>query len=63
MFDGIAEHEGRKTELPIGIFFLRNCLFFLLFLFNLFQFNDNSHCIPFRSLINSSFVLMHYLEL
>ena len=30
MFDGIAEHEGRKTELPIAIFFffLRNCLFF-----------------------------------
>ena len=30
MFDGIAEHEGRKTELPIAMifFFLRNCLFF-----------------------------------
>ena len=42
MFDGIAEHRCRKTELPIGIFFffLRNCLFFLLFLFNLFLFND-----------------------
>ena len=35
MFDGIAEHEGRKA-----IFVLRNCLFFLLFLFNLFLFND-----------------------
>ena len=21
MFDGIAEHEGRKTDLPIAIFF------------------------------------------
>ena len=27
MFDGITEHEGRKTELPIAIL-LRNCLFF-----------------------------------
>ena len=29
MFDGIAEHEGRKTELvnAIFFFFLRNCLF------------------------------------
>ena len=26
MFDGIAEHEGRKTELANAIFFLRNCL-------------------------------------
>ena len=34
MFDRIAEHEGRKTELPIAIFvYIRNCLFFLLFLF------------------------------
>ena len=41
MFDGIAEHEGRETELANAIFFfLRNCLFFLLFLFNLFLFND-----------------------
>ena len=40
MFDGIAEHEGRKTELANAIFVLRNCLFFLLFLFNLFLFND-----------------------
>ena len=40
MFDGIAKHEDRKTELPIVIF-LRNCFFFfLLFLFNLFLFND-----------------------
>ena len=39
MFDGITEHECRKTELPIAIFF-KNCLFFLLFLFNLFLFND-----------------------
>ena len=31
MFDIIAEHED---------FCLRNCLFFLLFLFNLFLFND-----------------------
>ena len=29
MFDGIAEHEGCKTELPATIFFLlQNCLFF-----------------------------------
>ena len=35
MFDGIAEHGGRKSDLRIAIFFffLRNCLFFLLFLF------------------------------
>ena len=39
MFDGIAEHEGRKTELPIAIC-LQNCLFFLLFLINLFLFKD-----------------------
>ena len=38
MFDGTAEHEGRKTELPIAIV-LRNCLFFLLFLFSLFRFD------------------------
>ena len=31
MFDGIAEHEGRKTELANAIFFLRNCLFFYYF--------------------------------
>ena len=40
MFDGIAEHEGRKTELANAIIFLRNCLLFLLCLFNLFLFND-----------------------
>ena len=40
MFDGIAEHEGRKTRVGERDFFLRNCLFFLLFLFNLFLFND-----------------------
>ena len=38
MFDGIAQHEGRKTQLANAIFlflflfffffFLRNCLFF-----------------------------------
>ena len=39
MFDGIAEHDGRKTELANAIF-LRNCLFLLLFLFNLFLLND-----------------------
>ena len=39
MFDGIAEHESRKTELPIANL-LRNCLNLLLFLFNLFLFND-----------------------
>ena len=39
MFDRIAEHKGRKTELANAIF-LRNFLFFLLFLFNLFLFND-----------------------
>ena len=41
MFDGIAEHEVRKTESCRSRFlFLRNCLSFLLFLFNLFLFND-----------------------
>ena len=42
MFDGIAEHEGCKAELANAIFFffLRNCLFFLLFLFNLILFKD-----------------------
>ena len=40
MFGRIAEHEGRKTELPIAIYILRNCLFFVPFLFNLFLFND-----------------------
>ena len=39
MFDGIAEHEGRKTELPIAIFFCTKLLIFLLFLFNLFHFS------------------------
>ena len=44
MFDGIAEHEGHKTVLPMRDFFylfifLRMCCFFL-FLFNLFLFND-----------------------
>ena len=39
MFDGIAEDKGRKTELA-NASFLRNFLFFLLFLFNLFLFND-----------------------
>ena len=50
MFDGIAEHESRKTELPIAIlffiyflfiyFFFMKWLFFLLFPFNLFLLND-----------------------
>ena len=40
MFDVIAEHEGRKTELPIAFFFYDIAYFFLLFLFNLFLFND-----------------------
>ena len=39
MFDGIAEHEGRKTELSNAICFTK-LLFSLLFLFNLFLFND-----------------------
>ena len=39
MFDGIAEHEGHKTELTNAIF-LTKLLFFLLFLFNLFLFNN-----------------------
>ena len=38
MFAGIAEHEVAKRE--FFFFFLRNCLFFYLFLFNLFLFND-----------------------
>ena len=40
MFDGIAEHECGKTELPIAIFFYEIAYFFLLFLFHLFLFND-----------------------
>ena len=28
MFDGIAEHEGRKTELPIAIFFCTKLFIF-----------------------------------
>ena len=42
MFDGIAEHEGCKTELPATIFFFyyEIAYFFLLFLFNLFLIND-----------------------
>ena len=41
MFGGIAEHEGLETELANAIFMLRHCLFFLLFLFNLFLFDDS----------------------
>ena len=33
MFDGIAEHEGRKTELANTIFFYEIAYFFLLFPF------------------------------
>ena len=42
MFDGIAEHAGRKTSwrTRFVFVFLRNRLFFLLFLFILFLFND-----------------------
>ena len=49
MFDGIAEHEVAEREVAEGdcfffffVFFLRdsNCLFFYLFLFTLFLFND-----------------------
>ena len=40
MFDEIAEHEGRKTELPNATFVYEIAYFFLLFLFNLFLFND-----------------------
>ena len=31
MFDGIAEHEGRKAELPIAIFFTKLLVFFYCF--------------------------------
>ena len=31
MFDGKAEHEGRKTELPIAIFFNEIASFFYCF--------------------------------
>ena len=52
MFDGIAEREDRKTELPIAMFLFvclffccyfycyNKLLYFLQFLFNLFLFND-----------------------
>ena len=36
MFDGIAEHEGRKSERDL----FTKLLIFLLFLCNLFLFND-----------------------
>ena len=32
MFDGIVEHEGRKTELPIAILFTKLLYFFYCFL-------------------------------
>ena len=42
MFDGKAEHEVAESEVAerdcFCFFFLRNCLFFYLFLFNLFLF-------------------------
>ena len=40
MFDGIAEHEGSKIELPIAICFYEIAYIFLLSLFNSFLFND-----------------------
>ena len=42
MFDGIAEHEVTECEVAKRdcFFFLRNCLVFYLFPFNLFLFND-----------------------
>ena len=44
MFDGIAEHEAAEREVAErDCFFLRNCLFFYLFLLNLFLFNDLIH--------------------
>ena len=43
MFDGIAEYEVADREFAerdcFFFFFLRNCLFFYLFLFNLFLLN------------------------
>ena len=33
MFDGIAEHEGRKTELANAMFFTKLLVFFSLLLF------------------------------
>ena len=36
MFDGITEHEGCKTELPISIFFYEIAYFFLLYFFKKF---------------------------
>ena len=38
MFYGIAEYEGRKTELPIAIFFTKLLNFSTVF--NLFLLND-----------------------
>ena len=46
MFDGIAEQEVAECEVAerecflFCFFFLRNCSFFYLFLFNLFLLND-----------------------
>ena len=36
MFDGIAEHEVPDCDCFLFFVFLRNCLFFYLFLFNYF---------------------------
>ena len=49
MFDGIAEDEVAEREVVecdcfvLFFFFPRNCLFFYLFLFSLFLFNDLIH--------------------
>ena len=40
MFGGIAELRWSSNRVGERDCFLRNCLFFLLFLFNLFLFND-----------------------
>ena len=60
---GIAEHEGRKTELPIAIFVLQNCLFFLRFLFNLFLFNCLINKCMLKVLTSFFFVILVELAL
>ena len=49
MFDGIAEHEGRKTELPMRDFYLRKCLFFCFFLIYFYLRPKNIYvCVRFQ---------------
>ena len=62
MFDGIAEHEVAEREVAErDCFFFFVVVVFFFFVFLLF-FLRNAHWIPFCSFVNSSFVLILYLE-